>query len=762
MINKMNFRKLRSIVAFVIIAAITSNLHIVIASETDYPAKVLTQIPQEDYSGKVVILHSNDVHGAIDGYAKIAQMKKDYESLGADVIMADAGDFSQGSPYVSSSKGADAIEFMNAAGYDIAAVGNHEFDYEYAKLQENVSSANFVITSANILKGKDRVFTPSSCISTENGLKIGFIGVTTPETSTKTNPKFIKGLTFFSGEEMYNSVQNEIDSLKENNADVIIALAHLGVDEEAAHGKNRSVDLYENTAGLDLIIDGHSHTVMTSYSNGEPIQSTGTKFENIGVVIISKDGNIENNYLISAESLADDQNVVNKTNEIKERIDNLYGQVIAKSEIQFDGTKETNRVRETNSGDIITDAMIWYASRNSDIFEVPLEDVVALENGGAIRDSIPKGDVTKKDLLAVFPFGNTVSVVNVKGSELLELLEASTFNLPDSLGAYPQTAGIKFTVDCTIGYDAGELYPGTTYNRPNSIQRVTIESINGKPFDMNKTYALLTNDFLAVGGDTAYILGEKTAYETGKILDELLEEYIKEELGGVLTAEKYGNSRGDQTLIFDKKSDDTETTEKETKDETAAQMDTGATENIIADDYKGFIDVKWLWCENIVNTLHDLGLVNGRTEESFAPNDNLTRAELVQLLANLSNADLNAYANADVKFADVETNAWYYGAVMWAANNNIVYGMGNDSFAPDISITREDTATIIYRYLGVDAAAENNSFTDTNEISAYASDAVKTLSSEGIINGYPDNTFRPNNTITRAEAASVLYGVNER
>lgn len=211
---------------------------------------------------------------------------------------------------------------------------------------------------------------------------------------------------------------------------------------------------------------------------------------------------------------------------------------------------------------------------------------------------------------------------------------------------------------------------------------------------------------------------------------ELLEEYITEELGGVLTAEKYGNSRGDQTLIFDKKSDDTET-----KDETTTEMNAAAAENVIADDSNGFIDVKGLWCENIVNTLHDLGLVNGRTENTFAPNDNLTRAELVQLLANLSGADFSAYSNANVKFADVETNAWYYASVMWAADNNIVYGIGNDMFAPNTSITREDTAAIIYRYLGVAATAENNSFADTNEISAYAKDAVNTLSAEGIING---------------------------
>lgn len=169
-----------------------------------------------------------------------------------------------------------------------------------------------------------------------------------------------------------------------------------------------------------------------------------------------------------------------------------------------------------------------------------------------------------------------------------------------------------------------------------------------------------------------------------------------------------------------------------------------------------------MWCEDIVNKLYSLGLVSGRTKDAFAPNENLTRAELVQLLAKLSGADLLAYENSESKFADADKNAWYYSAVMWAADNNIVYGTDDDMFAPNMSITREDTAAIIYRYLALKAADENNKFADSEEISAYAVDAVNTLSTEGIIKGYPDNTFRPKNTVTRAEAAAVLYGVNER
>ncbi len=220
-----------------------------------------------------------------------------------------------------------------------------------------------------------------------------------------------------------------------------------------------------------------------------------------------------------------------------------------------------------------------------------------------------------------------------------------------------------------------------------------------------------------------------------------------------------GGGGGGSSSSMAKKAAKENTTEETTAN---AEDGTETTTEDTADTYNGFTDVRGMWCEDIVNTLHSLGLVNGRTKDLFAPDSDLTRAELVQLLANLSGADLETYADADERFTDVGKADWYYAAVMWAADNNIVYGIGNDMFAPDTSITRQDTAAIIYRYLGIEAAAESANFTDAGEISAYAADAVNTLSSEGIINGYPDNTFRPKNTITRAEAASILYGVNER
>ena len=326
---------------------------------------------------------------------------------------------------------------------------------------------------------------------------------------------------------------------------------------------------------------------------------------------------------------------------------------------------------------------------------------------------------------------------------------------------------------------------GRIYGKKEGMATITVSAVNSKYSlfvdEDNSTYdsegnlvlfdenGVVNEPTLAEAGSSNAVLTKQVQVKVTGTLPETTTEITTEsttETASEVTTKSSssrssgGGGGGSSSRVAAATTTTEETSEVTTTDAENSTEET--TENAIADDYTGFIDVKDMWCENIVNTLHELGLVNGRTENLFAPNDNLTRAELVQLLANLSGADLTAYANADNKFTDVDTNAWYYAAVMWAADNNIVYGIGNDMFAPDTSITREDTAAIIFRYLGVDATAENNSFADTNEISAYALDAVNTLSAEGIINGYPDNTFRPKNTITRAEAAAVLYGVNEK
>lgn len=516
---------------------------------------MITAVFASDLTGKTVILHSNDVHGAIAGYANIAQLRNEYEAEGAEVILVDAGDFSQGTTYVSTSKGFDAITMMNAAGYDVATLGNHEFDYGYAQLKSNLEKAEFQVICADVFDESGNTIYPAyTIITTGSGMKIAFIGFETPEAQTKANPALIKGLTFLAEDELYAVAQENIDKVKAEGADLVIALSHLGVDAESE--PNRSIDLYANTTGFDFIIDGHSHTVMTEGENGEPIQSTGTAFANIGVIVIDNETKtIEENFLRSVSHDEDGTTVYDITNdvavsgyaqEIMDRVNGEYNIVFAESLVDLNGERDPgNRTEETNLGDLVSDAIMWTVLKDEGSLSVDTANAVAIVNGGGIRASINSGSITKKDVNTVLPFGNTITVVYVTGAELLEALEASTYCTPTAVGGFPQVAGIEFTVDTTKAYDSNaETYPASTYYGPASINRVTINNVNGREFDENATYAVITNDFMAAGGDTYYAFASsENKFDTGIPLDEAVMAYITDSLGGVV-GEDYATPKG--------------------------------------------------------------------------------------------------------------------------------------------------------------------------------------------------------------------------
>ena len=516
---------------------------------------MITAVFASDLTGKTVILHSNDVHGAIAGYANIAQLRNEYEAEGAEVILVDAGDFSQGTTYVSTSKGFDAITMMNAAGYDVATLGNHEFDYGYAQLKSNLEKAEFQVICADVFDESGNTIYPAyTIITTGSGMKIAFIGFETPEAQTKANPALIKGLTFLAEDELYAVAQENIDKVKAEGADLVIALSHLGVDAESK--PNRSVDLYAHTTGFDFIIDGHSHTVMTEGENGEPIQSTGTAFANIGVIVIDNETKtIEENFLRSVSHDEDGTTVYDITNdiavsgyaqEIMDRVNGEYNIVFAESLVDLNGERDPgNRTEETNLGDLVSDAIMWTVLKDEGSLSVDTANAVAIVNGGGIRASINSGSITKKDVNTVLPFGNTITVVYVTGAELLEALEASTYCTPTAVGGFPQVAGIEFTVDTTKAYDSNaETYPASTYYGPASINRVTINNVNGREFDENATYAVITNDFMAAGGDTYYAFASsENKFDTGIPLDEAVMAYITDSLGGVV-GENYATPKG--------------------------------------------------------------------------------------------------------------------------------------------------------------------------------------------------------------------------
>ena len=519
----------------------------------------------ESLKGKTVVLHTNDVHGAIDKYAKVAALRDECYAKGATtVVLVDAGDFSQGSPYVSLSKGATAVEMMNAVGYDIVTLGNHEFDYGFPQLKTNMDSgkAKFMVSCINLVDDKgDPIYNPDATapITDNNGntlFNLTIFGVATPETMTKANPALMKGINFLQGEKLYDAAKAGIKiAREEGKSDIVIALGHLGVDDSSA--PNRSIDFMQNVPGVDFFIDGHSHTVMTASKENKMIQSTGTGLAYVGAIIIDDASkSIESNGLLDLSNYEkEDATVKALADKIIADVKAEYGQVFAKTEVDLNGEKAANRTAETNMGDLITDAMMWAIRTKAP--SVDMTNAVAITNGGGIRASIKKGDITKLNVNTVLPFGNTLAVVYVKGSELLEALEASTFCTPESLGGFPQFAGMQVELNTAPKYDANaDTYPGSTYHGPKSINRITIKSINGKAFDPNATYAVITNNFMAAGGDTYYAFAAaKEQFDTGLPLDEILMEYITTELNGVV-GEQYAKPQGRLTIVNNPKTGD--------------------------------------------------------------------------------------------------------------------------------------------------------------------------------------------------------------
>ena len=552
-------KKTQRILAFVLILALTLALSVTASAAYDYAGNA--KIVYSDYSGKTVILHTNDVHGALSGYAYAAALKTSFENAGAEVILVDAGDFSQGSVYVSSFKGASAVTMMNAAGYDLATLGNHEFDFGYAQLMENMKNAKFTVLCADVYLDEtgETIFEPYTVIETSSGLKLGFFGMETPETATKVNPGLIKEISFATFDDLYASAQLAVDGLKEEEADLIIGLVHLGVDDESAANGYRSVDLYDKVSDIDFLIDGHSHTVMTSGENGEPIASTGTAFKNIGVIVIDNETKtIEDNFLMDVQGLTKNGFVAAAAQGIIDAVDAEYGSPFAESQVFLNGAKAPgNRTEQTNLGTLITDAMVWSVISAGGLEEYYDAPVVGITNGGGIRASVDVGEITKNNINTVLPFGNTVAVIYVTGAELLEALEASTFCTPEAVGGFPQTCGIEWVLDTTKEFDQGEIYTldgkESSYYAPASINRVSIVSVNGEPFDEAATYAVVTNNFCAAGGDTYNVFNRAYAegfgFDTGIPMDEAVMEYITEVLGGVI-GEEYAEPSALATQIL--------------------------------------------------------------------------------------------------------------------------------------------------------------------------------------------------------------------
>ena len=645
--------------------ALALSLALLLSLAVPVCAAETTTSTTKDLTGHIVILHTNDVHGGIAGYAKLAAVKESYTASGAYTLLVDAGDYIQGDPTVSASQGKTAIELMNSTGYDAATVGNHEFDYGYANLKTISAQANFPILAANVQYNGATAFDSHTIFTAANGKKIGVFGLETPETATKAHPAKIQGVTFVGDQDMMKLAQTEVDTLKAAGCDYVICLGHLGIDAESTG--NRSIDVLNAVTGIDVFIDGHSHSTLDQIkaaTNGTGkvgnayLTSTGTKLANVGVVDIAPDGTITTSNVPLDTLTAENADTAAVIQRIQQQIDADYGAVFAQSEVQLNGEKAQVRTGETNLGDLITDAMLWQAGTLGEKVDA------AVNNGGGIRASLSVGDLTKKDINTVLPFGNTLYLVKLTGAQLLEALEASTCSLPESIGAFPQVSGIEYTVNTGAKFSSTENYPGSTYGKPNAVNRVTIQSVGGAAFDPAETYTIVTNDFLGAGGDTYYTFkSSPVGYDTGVPLDEVLMDYITAQCKGTITKAAYGQTAGRIHMI--------------SYDDVKAG-DAGANDII------GVTLAGWM---------------NG-TGTGFSPNASLDRAMMVTILYRLAGSPA---VSGTMPFTDVAAGSWYYDAVLWASQKDITLGTSAATFSPNALLTPDQLGTLLQRFTGKEA-----------------------------------------------------------
>ncbi|MGI6433538.1 MAG: 5'-nucleotidase C-terminal domain-containing protein [Sphaerochaetaceae bacterium] len=489
------------------------------------PAVVAPVVPSsKDF--KFYVVHTNDVHGRIEadegvGYAKLATLLKMGREVTDKYLVLDAGDVSHGTLLTNLFEGETSAVLLDMLGYNAVVPGNHDFNYGKERLIEAAQLAqqysNLRVLAANVLdENGNMVFQPYQ-IYDFDGFKVGVIGATTPDTLTKTHPKNVQGLSFMSDEVIYGA-QALVDEVR-RQSDFVILLAHLGLDEDGSYGIT-SRFVAQNLNGIDLIVDGHSHTVLENglQVGNTLIVSTGEYMKNIGVVevdVLNDKVVGQHAFLIPASeildpstsdlaksvgitSVPDDPEVVAYINSQKSQLEDLTKEVVAYTPIRLEGERELARTRPTNLGTMIAQAMIEATGAD-----------VALTNGGGIRASIAAGDVTRGDIITVLPFNNTVAMIEVTGQELYDAIEWGYSVLPETNGGFPQTANLSIVY--------------SRFSEPgNRIKRLLV---GGKAVDRNATYKLATNDFMAAGGD-GYTMLDKPIVMYGRGLDEVLTDYM--------------------------------------------------------------------------------------------------------------------------------------------------------------------------------------------------------------------------------------------
>ena len=505
------------------------------------------------------VLFTSDVHSGVDSgwtYVGLDMIRDNLKAQGYNVILADNGDSVQGEPLATMTTGSANIEMMNALGYEIATIGNHEFDYGMDRFLELAEMAEFPYVSCNFLHNGEAVFAPYIIREFDNA-KVAFVGVSTPKTITSSTPKYFmdeNGEFVYSfcqgdnGNELYAAVQSAVDAARTEGVDYVVVLAHCG--NETACEPWTYANIIENTNGIDAFLDGHSHDtdkVVMLNKDGEEVlrQGCGTKLEGIGYLKIAVDGSMETglwkweNDVSAPELLGLTTEMTEAYENATEELNTKLAEVVAHTTFDLsisDAATGTRLVRnqETNIGDLCADAYKYVSDAD-----------IAFVNGGGVRVTIPAGDITLNDILKVHPFGNALCVCEVTGQEVLDALELSVSAWPGEFGGWLCPAeGLTYEVHTylpsSVVLDDAKMFVGV-----DGEYRVKNVMVNGEPLDLEKTYTLACHDYkLHNMGDGYTMFADNVFTQESVMLDnQVLITYITEGLGGTIT-EEYAEPQG--------------------------------------------------------------------------------------------------------------------------------------------------------------------------------------------------------------------------
>lgn len=748
--------------------------------------------------GAVSIVFTNDVHCAIDqqvdkdgnvtgiGYAGVAAYTNAQKGLygAGNVTLVDAGDAIQGGPVGTLTKGAALVQIMNAVGYDYAIPGNHEFDYGMDQFNALVKQAGTTYLSCNFTKlnadgSKASVFAPFAIETYKDAdvaaddadgvLKVAYVGISTPETLTKSSPanfqdaagNYIYGFCQDeTGEALYAAVQSAVDEARAQGADYVVAVGHLGIEGTTSRWTSEAV--IKHTAGIDALIDGHSHeaydktvgsevaagaiqTLANSDGDKVVLVQTGTKLANVGNLVIdadAADGQEVTAQLVPASECKDEDAAVKKVvDQVNGELADVLNKVVGKTDVALtivdaDGVRQV-RHHETNMGDLVADA--YRAAVGADI---------ALANGGGVRASIAAGDITNNDLLSVQPYGNELCLIEATGQEILDALEMGASNAPEEFGGFLQVSGLSYKIDASIPSSVKTDENGN-FVSVDGERRVFDVKVGDQAIDATKTYKVASHGYMLLeGGDGLTMFKDNKVLQENVILDnQALINYITNDLKGVV-GERYANATGEGRITY------------ATKPVTVNFKDVSSTD----------------WFAGVVGQAVDAELMKGYSDDSgastgfFGPYDNMTRAQVVTVLYRISgDATPGEKPGANkTPFTDVEDGAYYINALNWAYENGLTSGYTKANgemanlFGPHDTVTREQLVTLVWRAAGAPVATSDDAYRsckDAGKESVFAVDALKWAASKGILTGSVEadgSYLKPTASTLRCEGAKVF------